>query len=123
MAGRSRRYRILVVDDDPAVLEMLYLLLTGAGMHVCCASSYAGARRLAATETLDVVLTDLQLGGDSGLELLREIRHLHSELPVLVMSGCLMPELARVASEAGACATIVKPFGADALLRTIACAL
>jgi DNA-binding NtrC family response regulator len=79
--------RILVVDDDPDWLELITEILMEEGHAVVSASS--GARALALLPTFDpaVVLTDMQMPGMNGRELLTAIHARSPDLPVVVLTG------------------------------------
>jgi len=81
------RSRILVVDDDPDWLELITELLMEEGHAVVSATS--GARALALLPTFDpaVVLTDMQMPGMNGRELLTAIHARSPDLPVVVLTG------------------------------------
>lgn len=74
---------ILVVDDDPAILSGITILLEQAGYHVLQASNGADARRLLANKP-DLVILDIMLPDDDGIELCRVIRQQTHDTPVLM---------------------------------------
>jgi len=77
----------LVVDDDGAILSALQRELAGLGMRVRTAGDAGNLLAQLALETVDVVLLDLNLGEDWGLDLLPKIRELAPSAKVVVMSG------------------------------------
>ena len=79
--------RILVVDDDADVLEMLTEYLRVRGCEVRACSGIADAQESMRTESHDVVLTDLHLGGASGLELVQAATAHPSSMAVAIMTG------------------------------------
>ncbi len=66
--------KILVVDDEPSMREFLEILLRQQGHEVVSAADLSGALALAAAGGLDLVVSDLRLGKDSGLSLLERVK-------------------------------------------------
>jgi two-component system chemotaxis sensor kinase CheA len=115
--------RVLVVDDQFSVRELQKSILETAGYRVDTARDGTDAlARLRANGHIDVVLTDIQMPGMDGFDLLREIRKdpdLES-LPVVVVTSKASEDDKRQGVEAGADAYIVKKeFGQQALLETL----
>ena len=84
--------RLLVADDDPAVLEALRLLLKGEGYQVETATSPGGVLSAVETRDFDALLMDMNYtrdttGGIEGLDLLSRLQGLDATLPVLVMTA------------------------------------
>lgn len=113
-AGPARS--ILVVDDDSAILEMATDLLSDAGLEVRTASSADEALASAGEYDSDVVLTDIQMPGKDGLELLAELRELRPDTPVVLMTAFGSIRLAVSAMRAGALDFVTKPFESEELL-------
>lgn len=110
---------VLVVDDDPAMRHMIVDYLEN---HDIRAVSVSGgqemARQLSGSEP-DLVLLDLRLGREDGLDLLRDLRS-RSDLPVIITTGHLQDEIDRVVGlELGADDCMTKPFGLRELLARI----
>jgi CheY-like chemotaxis protein len=79
--------RVVVADDDPMVRKLLHELLTRAGYAVtACASGQAALDAIYDAEP-ELLLTDLQMPGRSGLEVIRELRGRRLLLPIVLMSG------------------------------------
>src|SRR6185295_10178478 len=114
--------RILVIDDDADLRTMTTVFLEGAGHDVVVVSNGAlGLRTLRAT-SFDLVLCDLFMPDVDGLEVLRELRRLPGDVPVIAMSGGGFGgtvDLLEVAKQLGAAEIIEKPFTQRALLRVI----
>jgi DNA-binding response OmpR family regulator len=79
--------RLLAVDDDPRILEILVDALTTKGYEVLTADHADGALDLLRSRAFDLVLLDLQMPGKNGFELYRELGAMQ-EVPVLFVSGC-----------------------------------
>jgi DNA-binding NtrC family response regulator len=107
--------RILVVDDERAIRELMCRLLERAGYACATAGSSAEAGELLAREPFDLLLADLQMPGESGLDLLARVRDRHRDTAAIVMSGVHDPELADAALTLGACGYLVKPFSPEEL--------
>jgi len=107
-----RKGKVLVIEDDPEVRDLLVLLLRGEGHRVAIATEAAGALDFIARGGLrpDVILTDYNLpGGMSGLEAVAKIRdRLHHQLPAIVLTGDISTETLRQAA-AQDCIQLNKP--------------
>jgi DNA-binding response OmpR family regulator len=100
---------VLVVEDDPLMLDVLRRLLTGAGYEVELASSVTEAQRKVQRRPPSVAVVDVNLGDESGLDLVRVWR-ISERFPVLVLSGLGSPMDRVVGLELGADDYLVKPF-------------
>lgn len=88
MTRPARRYRVLVVDDEPAVLTTYRMILEQKGYEVIPAPSSLEARRVLDSEKLDLMLCDLSLEEeDSGFEILEYARRRQPALPSLLLTG------------------------------------
>src|ERR1700720_3944108 len=115
----GRNYNILVVDDDPATRRMVTSYFEE---HAVSTSSAAGRQDLTrhlAEGDPSLVILDLRLGKEDGLDLLREIRS-HSDVPVIITTGDRHDEIDRVVGlELGADDYLTEPFGLRELLARI----
>jgi DNA-binding response OmpR family regulator len=117
-AGRQGR-RILVVDDDPDIRDLLTVGLTQDGFRVETAADAATARtKLASTPTPELVLLDILLASDDGLGLLGDIRRT-SEIPVILLTGKGTESDRIVGLKLGADDYVVKPFSLGELAARI----
>jgi two-component system, NtrC family, response regulator PilR len=107
--------RILIVDDEQSMCEMLAILLKKEGLDVRSAGSRAGAADLLRQGPVDLVLTDVQLPDGDGLEILRHVKSASPETAVVVMTAYGTTEMAVAARKLGAEAYILKPFDVDEL--------
>jgi len=108
--------KILLVDDETAILETLEILFRGEGYEVVVADS--GPKALAALEDEhpDIVLTDIRMPGASGLEVLSQAREVDPEMPVILMTAQASLQSAVRAVNEGAYYYLQKPFANDELL-------
>ena len=116
--------RLLVADDDPAVLEALRLLLKGEGYQVETATSPGGVLSAVETRDFDCLLMDMNYtrdttGGIEGLDLLSRLQGLDATLPVLVMTAWGSIEGAVEAMRRGARDYIEKPWDNARLLQQL----
>jgi two-component system response regulator FlrC len=108
---------VLVVEDDAALREALLDTLRAAGLPALSAPDAAGALRLLASEEVALVISDVQMPGANGYELLTSIRCLRPDLPVVLMTAFGTVAQAVAAMREGATDYIVKPFDAQALIE------
>ncbi len=101
---------VLVVDDDPAVREVLLETLTNEGHRVTVAVDGPAAIQVVKETPVQVVVTDLQLPGIDGLEILDRVSRLDSKIVTIVMTGYGTIDYAVRAMKAGAFDFITKPF-------------
>jgi len=115
--------RVLIVDDDAAVCWALEQVLTRSGYQVQIAADAAAARRAVRRSRPDVVLTDVRMPGESGLDLLAALRAEHPGLPVVVMTAHGTMETAIEAVQRGAFDYLPKPIDLDRTLDLLRRAL
>lgn len=121
--GGSAMSRIVLIEDDEGIAEMLTLGLEAAGHRVVSARDGVSGLRLARTSAPDVVLLDLMLPGMDGGEVCRRLR-CSSTTPVIMLTAHEGRELEELmASRLGADDYIAKPFSIRELLRRIASVL
>ena len=111
--------RILVVDDDPAVAEVIAEAIRARGDGALVALDGSEALDLLETTAVDGVFLDLVMPGLSGLAVLARIRSRHPELPVVILSGHADEELTREALALGALDVIRKPAMLTQLSETL----
>lgn len=114
--------RIIVVDDDAIFREELTDLLKDEGHHVRAAPSVAKASEALDQDEADVVLTDLKMPRQNGLQLLREVRARWPRTLVIVITGFATVETALESMKLGAFDYVRKPFRIDELRATLAMA-
>ena len=102
--------RILVVDDELSMREVLEIFLSTDGHEVLTAADGAKAIALLTEEdNLDLVITDLRMPGAHGMVVLERCRELHPNTPVVVMTAFASGEDAERCREAGATSYVPKP--------------
>ena len=100
---------ILIVDDEPVVLDVLKRLLEEEGRDIALASSPEEAMHVAARRPLEVALVDKNLQGASGLDLSRKLKALQPELEVILITGYASLDTAIEAVQIGAFDYLTKP--------------
>ena len=118
---------ILLGDEDPEVRFARGMLLREAGHEVLEADRSGAVLETAAGRKPDLVVTDVNMAGISGAELIEQLRRTRPGVPVIAMTGGGMhqtPELAAILAEnAGADRVLQKPFGNDELLAEVSALL
>jgi putative two-component system response regulator len=115
--------RILIVDDDETVRSMLTRMLGRHGYACESVSDGAQAREALATGTFDLALCDLNMPGESGLQLVEHVAAEHPETATIMVTGADDSEIAEKALELGTYGYVIKPFYNNELLINIANAL
>lgn len=122
--------RILIIDDDEAVREATRIALVANGYEVITADSGRSGLDLLRKNAADLVILDVFMPGMDGLTVARAIHREHPNLPIIAVSGFMfggqcptMPGFDAMAAEAGAIATLYKPFKPPELIRAIEKAL
>jgi two-component system response regulator PilR (NtrC family) len=116
-------HRVLVVDDEPDIRELLELTLAKMGLQVDSAGSLGEARTLLRDARYQLCLTDMRLPDGEGLELVRHIAGLPGDLPVAVITAYGSAENAVAALKAGAFDYVSKPVGLEQLRTLVKSAL
>ena len=112
----SQDVKILLVDDENAILETLSILFRGAGYDVTVANSGVKALTALSEEKPDIVLTDIRMPGATGLEVLAKAREVDAEISVILMTAQASLQSAVRAVNEGAYYYLQKPFANDELL-------
>lgn len=114
--------RILVVDDDPDLLQLVRALLARIQLHVTTVEHVRLAEYKLRTEPLpDLMILDLMLPEISGIDFLRQLRSQtgYNDMPVLVLSALIDPDQIRDALNSGADRYLTKPYIAHNLVSVV----
>jgi signal transduction histidine kinase len=114
----EERPRVLVIDDDLGPRESLRILLK-PDYDVSCADSVARGLDLLREQAPDIVISDIRMPGVNGIEGLRMIREIDSDVPVIMLTGYGALETAQEAIRHGASDYMKKPFDASNMLDVI----
>ena len=111
--------RILVIDDNSAMLRALETGLTGFGHTVTVAADGAEGLKLADAQSVELVLLDVEMPRMSGLAVCEALKRdpTRRHLPVLMMTGRPSPGMVILAQKAGALAVVEKPFTWEELME------
>jgi two-component system response regulator AtoC len=115
MSGRGSRGRVLVVEDEAYVRDSLVEILHARGFDASASASVRDALELLSRAPVDVVLSDLRMPDQDGLELVRRIQSTTPDVPVLILTGHGTVPSAVECLKAGAIDYILKPVEPDAL--------
>lgn len=111
--------RILLVDDDPFILESAVRVFTGQLYSVTACSNARDAEAEMRGNDFDVVLTDIKMPGVSGLDLLEKIHYVKPQLPVILMTAYADLDIAVEAIKKGAFDFILKPYHPEYLVHSV----
>lgn len=123
VAKNIARPRLLIIDDEPSIRESLETLLTLEGFDVTLAPDGAEGLEVLSHETFDLLLLDLALPGESGIDLLPRITSMHPELPVIMITAFGTVGNVVDAIRAGAENFVQKPWDNEKLLADIRSAI
>lgn len=109
---------ILIVDDDAQIRALLRHFLAGKGYAVYESASVSAAEEFLKKTEVHLVILDVFIPEEDGLEFIRESRRVEQKFKILAMSGYAAPFL-RIAAQFGANAVIAKPFNQEELLSSV----
>ena len=107
--------KILVVDDDASIRNMLSIVLKKSGFQVASAENSETALKRLKSESFGLIISDIKMPGISGIDLLKKIKTLHPEIPVIMITAFASANDAVEAMKLGAEDYITKPFNLDEL--------
>jgi len=112
---------LLLIDDEPRVLDEVAMALLATDYTCRTCSNADAAMELARQETPDLIVSDIDLGGVSGLELCERLRSIPglAETPIIFLSGAQIPDVVRRAHAAGGTYYLRKPFDSQVLLELV----
>ncbi len=111
--------RVLVVEDNPAIRASLALFLEHEGFDVVAVAEFARAQELIEKELFDTIITDLDLPGGTGLDLLATAKQFRPRMRSILMTGYGCSAVRKQASELGLLAYLEKPFDPSELLSVL----
>ena len=111
--------RVLIVDDEEFIRQVLTRVLEAAGHQCESASTVAEARAMVAGDSFELVLCDIHIPGESGMDFLRQVSSERNETAIVMVTGEDDPAVAREAIHLGAYGYVVKPFSTNEILITI----
>ena len=115
--------KILVIDDEPGIRNLLDTLLTRKGFHVVVADSGQKGLEIVRRQQFDVVVLDLKMPGVDGLTVLQHVRNLYPAQPVIILTGAGTPETEEQVRALGASEFVEKAFSlhllGDAIKRQL----
>ena len=123
MSQGSGPARVLVVDDEPDIRELLAITLGRMGLDTLCAETLAEAYECLQRETLHLCLTDMRLPDGNGIDLVEWIQEKHPQLPVAMITAHGNIDSAIRALKAGAFDFISKPVALEKLRSLVTSAL
>jgi len=118
--------KVLIVDDEPLVGQLVASLVERVGFHGVVVQSAEAALKVAANEEIGMVITDMQMPDLDGVSLCRTLAKKYPQLPVIAMSGSgplAQNEDLRQAIKAGARSIVCKPFKLDEFYQAMTVAL
>jgi DNA-binding NtrC family response regulator len=117
------KHRVLVVDDDANVAQVVKFLLEEEGHDTVVVGDVAGAKRAFAAAQYDLVVTDLKLPDGTGLDVLKLVKEAGPDVPVVMVTAFATVKTAVDAMKSGAFDYVQKPFDNDRLKGLVANAL
>lgn len=113
-------WRVAIVDDHEAVRGAVSSLLRSCGYATIAFDSAESLLQVLAPGSFDCIVSDLQMPGMSGLELLEHLRRNGCRMPLIVLTAFPEPAVRERALQSGAAGFLSKPFQADELMRCVA---
>ncbi|MDN3510429.1 MAG: sigma-54 dependent transcriptional regulator [Candidatus Jettenia sp. CY-1] len=106
---------ILVIDDDPSILEVIQMRLKSFGYRITIAINGNEAKRALSTISFNLAIVDLRLADENGIELMEEILSSYQKIPVIILTAHGSIETAVEAMRKGAYSYLTKPFNNEEL--------
>lgn len=117
--GQPNKPRVLLVDDEEALLRAFSRMLTAAGFEVTSCADGATALTKLAEGRFDAIVSDVNMPGMNGTELLRVVRNQDQDLPVILVTGAPSIDSAASAVNFGAFKYLMKPISRDDLVQSV----
>jgi len=121
MYDNRKQALVLVIDDEPEVLGNVAAVLNKAGYGCHCCETAEGAVQFARSHAPDLIISDINLGGFSGLELCERIKEdpTLKHVPVMFLSGAQIPDIIRRSHAVGGTYYLRKPFDPEVLVELV----
>jgi len=121
LESAARKIRVFHIDDDPDACRLMsYVLESEADLEEAGSrTDVAGLSGDLARNRADVLLIDLTLGREDAIEAIREVRRVHPEVRIVVLSGCSDPRILKNARDAGAEECVLKSPRIERMLEAI----
>lgn len=116
---RGGKRRVLVVEDDGVALDLLEEILKRGGFLVSVAQTYEEALQRLLSDRISLILTDLKMPGKTGMDLLKTVKDLYPDLPVILLTAFGDEHLWVEALSSGAVDLIPKPFKKQEILEVV----
>ncbi len=118
---RQQAPLVLVVDDEQEVLDEVAAVLSGAGFEYRCCKTADAAIEEANANSFDLIISDINLHGHSGLEMCEQIKQSQAlrDVPVMFLSGAQIPDIIRRSHAVGGAYYLRKPFDPEVLVELI----
>ena len=112
---------ILIIDNDPIMLTGIAAILNMSGYECHCARDGVAASKACRSLALDLVVCDVELGTQSGLDLYRDLRKIPGmdDVPVMFISASQSPDIVRRSHDAGGAYYLRKPFDPEVLIELV----
>jgi len=111
--------KILVVDDEPVVLNSCRKVLEEDGFDVRLVPSADKALKVIKDEGFDLLLVDVKMPKHDGIYLMQKVKEQWPDIPIIAMSGYPTPDTITDGAKMGAVAFIAKPFTPDELIKEL----
>jgi len=111
--------RVLVVDDSALIRNMVSTILQELGLETELAENGEVAMNIFAQQEFDLVVTDVIMPEVDGIELVRQIRAINTEVPILVVTSAAHPRYQESSQKAGANGFLLKPIDSDLLQNAV----
>jgi DNA-binding NtrC family response regulator len=119
MKGFKDMAKVLIVDDDAGIVFLMSEYLEAFGFQSVSANSAAQARNRLKHSNFDFIISDLNMPGESGLDLFRYVSHRYPRVPFILMTGCDDLRIKREALKMGVYKYLEKPFQFSELMKII----
>lgn len=114
--------KLLVVDDEPSIRRIIQLMLKGSGHKLFTASNGLEAMQILDKESIDLVILDIVMPEQGGLETIMQIKNTHPGIKLIIISGKVPVEndaFRNLVDQYGAARVFDKPFEKEEIMKTI----